>query len=169
MPGAGERVHVQALPVFARQNHDRRESADVHEKIDCEIECETRPVAGHDGQEDRAGMGNARISEEPLDVLLSQSRKASRDHRQDCDGSEGRSDGHGAGRRWSRQLQENGEAGRFGHDRQEGRDGRGRAFVDVGRPHMERDESNLEREPDDHESHAYRPGPGRGGRAADGG
>ena len=100
-------------------------------------------------------MGDGAVGEHALDVALR-------------DGDEV-ADGHGGGREAGEEqppidveraeggvedAEDDGEPGRLAGDGEERGDGRGRAFVDVGDPHLEGDGGDLEAEARHHEHHA---------------
>ena len=100
-------------------------------------------------------MGDAGVGQHALEACLVQRSQVAQRHGEHGDDGERHAPrfligGHGD----EQNAQEGGEAGRLGGGAHEGRDGRGRALVDVRRPHVEGDEADLEAEADDQKRQA---------------
>ncbi len=109
------------------------------------------PHAGECGKQ-IAGVGDGRVGQHALDVLLAERGKIADRHGEDGDDPEQwRPDGAEMGEHLVDHAEEQSKGGSFGRGREQGDDGRGRAFVDVGRPDVERRGGNLEENADQHE------------------
>ena len=99
-------------------------------------------------------MGDTGIGQHPLDVALHDGQHVADDHRQDGQHPEHdverlveRQDGH-------RDADKGGERAGLGPGGHEGRDGGRRAFINIGRPGVERHDGRFEAQADDQQGDA---------------
>ena len=140
------------LHPLARQQQQDAERSEVHGDVDQEIE-EHAPGPGGPARSDPdheiAGVGDAGVGQEPLQVCLKQRGEVAQDHRDHGDRRQHRPPDAGeVGQREGKDPEQPGERPHLGHDRHERRDRERGALVDVRRPGMEGDERSFERQPD---------------------
>ena len=110
-----------------------------------------KPMPGECGEQ-IAGVGDGRVGQHALDVLLAERGEIADGHGEDGnDPEQRRPDGAEIGEHLIDHAEKQSEGGGFGRGREQGDDRRGRAFVDVGRPDVERRCGNLEENADQHE------------------
>ncbi len=100
-------------------------------------------------------MGDRGVGQQALDVVLQQGEQVAGDHR--GGGDDGEDEPHRVVRREAHVAevaQQQGEHGALGDGGHEGRHRRRRALVDVGRPHVERHDAELEADADDDQGEA---------------
>ena len=144
---AGEIADLLDGAVLAAHRQDAGEDAERHDQVDRHVDGDaSHAVLAVGGKADQgeADMADRRIGHQALDVLLADGREGAEHHRGDGEedddllpvgaiGSKRHGDAHD--QRHRRHLGGGGE---------ERGDRRRRAFVDVGRPHVERHGRDLE-------------------------
>ena len=155
---AGEIADVFHEHAIASHAQNTSECAERHRYIDRHVdEHALHALGGAGGQADQreAHVADRGIGHQPLDVALADGSEGAERHRGDRDEHHdllplvrdaGKSD-HGC-------AHEDGDAGNFRRGGEEGCHRRRRAFIDVGRPHVERHRRNLEAEADEHKHQA---------------
>ena len=110
-----------------------------------------RRTAG-EGGEQIAGVGDGRVGQHALHVLLAKGGEVADGHGEDGDDPEQRRPERvEIGEHLVDDAQEQREGGGFGRGGEQRDDGRGRAFVDVGRPDVEGRGGDFEENADEHE------------------
>src|SRR6185437_2594483 len=110
---------------------------------------------GGEGNAQVSGVRDGRIGQQALDVALAQCTEVAEGHGDDRQPPQDRYPVAAQEREGSEgDAQQNGEGSGFGAGGHERDDGGGRAFVDIGRPDVERRSGNLEGEADDDHCHA---------------
>ena len=155
---AGEVADLLDIGVVAPHRQDEGEGAERHHHVDQHVDGDAAHAGlavGGEADQREAHMADRGIGHQPLDVRLADRGEGAEHHRGDRDEDddllpverdrlEG-ADGDAHEQRHRRHLRRGGE---------EGRHRRRRAFVDVGRPHVERHGRDLEGEAGQHEDQA---------------
>ncbi len=151
------------------EDGDDGERADDHERVGEEVVQGGADALGRRGlqpQQHETGVVDRRVRQHALDVALDDGQPGPEQEGDDGDGVDDRLP-VGVQRAEGRDEhpQQRGEPADLGHRGHEARDRRGRALVDVGRPHVERDGRHLEGEADQQQPQAgqaaARPTPAR--------
>ena len=170
--GAGEaRELVDGFHHAARAPHreDHREGAERHGDVDRHVDEHTLHAfrcAGGKPDQRETHMADGGIGHQPLDVALADGRERAEQHRGDGDEGDDFLPLRGnAGKGHDGNAHEHGDAGDLRRGGEERRHRRGRAFIDVRRPHMERHGGNLEAEAGEQKHQPEnQPAAGLGGR-----
>ena len=136
----------------AAQRHDHQERAQVHERVDQHVDrdaLDAGVVAGDQAEQHVAGVRDRAVGQQALDVGLVDGGQVADVSVSDRDHGEQRLPGLArGGQRAEEDAQQEGDRrGLRGHRKIRGHRGR-RAFVGVGRPHVERRGGDLEEQAD---------------------
>ena len=153
VPQPRVRRQARTLLVLAREQCGNGECAEVHERIRAEVEDRVaqaeRRRAGQSG-DDIPQLRDPGVREKPLDIVLCERCHVAHDHRDRSDDPERREQRVrlGVRQRGIGEAREHGERSGLGDHAHKRGDRQRRAFVDVGSPNVERNEAQLEAQPD---------------------
>ncbi len=158
---AGEVVEAVAVAAGLGERHQHGEGAEVREDVDEQVEEDGAVAldrAGGEADQQVAGVRDARVGEQPLQVVLDHRHHVADDDRQRREHPEQIGEARRDGTEGLRQQPQQRHERRHLHGDRHVRGDRGRrAFVDVGRPLVERHRRHLEREAHDHQREPDRP------------
>ena len=136
-------IQLGALVPIPLQNEDDGEGSQVGEQVGKHVE-QGGPHAvfaahsGSHGNHDITGVGNARIGQHSLDVVLDDGHHVADDHCQGGQGSHGRHPNIAhIGQGHDEDTQHGGKSGHLSSHRHKRSNDGGRTLVNVGRPHVE--------------------------------